>query len=393
MNQFRRYSGKATLSAVVVGAMLAAAACGGASSTAPADTGKTPPAALAAAMDKVVQSGIPGIQVVIDGPGGHRVYTAGTGDLSTGAPMPADGRVRIGSNTKSFVAVVVLQLVAEGKVELDAPIERYLPGVVTGNGSDGNRVTVRQLLQHTSGLPDYLGGGPNQENKPGQLTLDNEAQFWQQFEAADLVRTVLAAQPPIFEPGAKMVYTNTNYLLLGMLVDRVAGRPVAEEISRRILEPLGLRDTYFPPAGETVIRGPHARGYEIVNGKQLDLTDYNPSWAGAAGAMVATPADLNRFFTALLAGKLLAPAQLAEMQRTTSFDRMPSATYGLGLVHLPASCGKEVWGHGGSIPGFGTRNGVAADGTAVTVTVNRLGDDEKTSEIVAAAVDAAFCGA
>ncbi|WP_405167646.1 beta-lactamase family protein [Nocardia sp. NBC_01499] len=393
MNPFRRNSGKAVLSAVVVGAALAASACSGATSVGKQDdSAKTPPA-VAAAMDTVVRSGFPGVQVVIDGPGGHHTFTAGVGDLNTRAPFPDDARVRIGSNTKTFVSTVVLQLVAEGKVELDAPIERYLPGVVQGNGNDGNRITVRQILQHTSGIPDYLGHGSSEgikRDRSEQLNPDDEALRWQHFEMAELVRIAMTA-PPNFEPGAKAVYTNTNYLVAGLLIERVTGHPAADEITRRIIEPLGLRDTYVPAARETTIRGSHAEGYHVVGGKQVDFTDLDPSWGGTAGDMVATATDLNRFFIALLAGKLLPQAQLAEMQRTVPFDRMPGAEYGLALIHRTTPCGKQVWGHGGSIPGFETRNGVTADGTAVTVTVNQLPTTEETANAVEGVLDAALC--
>lgn len=393
MNPFRRNSGKAAVAAAVVGAVLAASACGGETAAGKPDDAKTPPQAVATAMDTVVRNGFPGVQVVIDGPGGHRTFTAGVGDVDTRAPFPDDARVRIGSNTKTFVSTVVLQLVAEGKVELDAPIERYLPGVVQGNGNDGNRISVRQLLQHTSGIPDYLGHGTVdgvKQDHSEQLNPDDEALRWQHFDAADLVRRAMTA-PPNFEPGAKAVYTNTNYIVAGLLIERVTGNPVADEIGRRIIEPLGLRDTYVPASRETTIRGSHAQGYHAVGGKTVDFTDLDPSWGGTAGDMVATATDLNRFFTALLAGKLLPPAQLAEMKRTVPFDRMPGADYGLALIHRTAPCGKEVWGHGGSIPGFETRNGVTTDGTAVTVTVNQLPTTEAAADAVGDVLDAALC--
>ncbi|WP_369635389.1 serine hydrolase domain-containing protein [Nocardia sp. JMUB6875] len=343
--------------------------------------------------DLVHRHGFPGAQVTIDGPGGHRVLTAGAGDTATGAPIADGSRVRIGSNTKTFVATVILQLVAEGKVDLEAPIERYLPNVVRGNGNDGNRVTVHQLLQHTSGLPDYLASGdPELTAKPDtpQLKADLDEIRWAHYEPADLVRIAMS-MPPQFEPGARSVYTNTNYILLGMLIEQVTGRSAEAEISARILEPLGLRDTYFPDARETGIRGPHPRGYQVENGKRIDVTDLDPSWGGTAGAMVATPSDLNRFFTAMLDGKLLPAAQLAQMKQTVPFDREPDAGYGLGLIRHPVSCGAEVWGHGGSIPGFGTRNAVAADGTAVVVTVNQLPSDKAGSDAVFEVFDTVLC--
>ncbi|WP_067825742.1 serine hydrolase domain-containing protein [Nocardia inohanensis] len=392
MRTLRGYGGRVALAGVGMVATLAAAACNtGVSASEPGKQSLT----LSQAMQAAASAGFPGIQTVISGPNGSRTLTAGVGDVSTGAPIPDNSQVRIGSNTKTFVATVILQLVAEGKIDLDAPIEKYLPGVVAGNGNDGNRISVRQLLRHQSGLPDYLTAGPadpkHDPNSP-MVQADTEKARWAEYQPAELVRIAMS-MPPQFEPGAKAVYTNTNYILAGMLIDRVTGSSYAAEIRARILEPLGLRDTYFPEPGETGIRGTHPRGYQQVDGQRVDYTEQNVSWGGAAGAMISTPADLSRFFTALTVEKKLLPAaQLTEMQQTVSFDRMPTAGYGLGLMKLPTTCGKTVWGHGGSIPGFGTRNGVAADGTAVVVTVNQVLDSEAGSDAVQAVFDAALCG-
>lgn len=393
MSAMRRYRRRVALAGVGLLGALAAQACG-------TDTGDGEPTrtemyrAVTQALDTLVDSGFPGAQVTIDGPDGHRVLTAGAGDLATGVPIADDARVRIGSNTKTFVATVVLQLAAEGKVDLEAPIERLLPGVVQGNGNDGNRITVRQLLQHTSGLPDYLAGGNPDLTAVAstpQLRADADEIRWAHYEPADLVRIALS-MPPRFEPGARSIYTNTNYILLGMLIEKITGRSAEVEIAGRILEPLGLRGTYFPDAREIGIRGPHPRGYQETEGRRIDFTDLDSSWAGTAGAMVSTPDDLNRFFTALLTGKLLRAAQLAEMKQAIPWDRgEPGSGYGLGLIHHPVSCGKEVWGHGGSIPGFATRNGVASDGTAVVVTVNQLPVDTAASDAVSKLFDAAVC--
>lgn len=349
---------------------------------------------LQRALDDVVRSGVPGVQVVIDGPRGRQVMTAGVGDSETGAAFPGNPYIRIGSNTKTFVSTVMLQLVTEGQVDLNAPVERYLPGVVQGNGNDGNRITVRQLLQHTSGVSDYVVGGSLQalrERNGTKLNPDLDENRWKHYEPADLVRIAMS-QPPQFEPGAKSVYTNTNYILAGMLIERITGRTLADEITARILDPLGLHDTYFPAPGDTGLRDPHPRAYHDVDGKSADFTDLDPSWAGAAGAMIATPSDLNRFFTALLGGKLLPAAQLAEMRQTLPLDRSPKDGYGLGLIHLANSCGKEVWGHGGSIPGFEVHTGVTADGTAVVMTVNQLPGSEAAAAATAKAYDTALCG-
>ncbi|MFD6398356.1 serine hydrolase domain-containing protein [Nocardia sp. NPDC060249] len=347
------------------------------------------------ALESVVQAGFPGAQAVITTAIGEQTVSAGVGDIDTGAPIPDRAHVRIGSNTKSFVATVVMQLVAEGKVELDGPIERYLPGVVQGSGNDGTRITVRQLLQHTSGLPDYLAGGdPSLRTDPGsrQIRPDPEVIRLRHFSPSELVGIAMT-MPPRHEPGARSVYTNTNYILLGMLIEQVTGRSAATEITTRIIEPLGLRDTYVPAPGDLGLRTPHPRGYQEIDGTRVDFTDFDPSWGDTAGAMIATGSDLNRFFLALLDGKLLPAAQLEQMRRTVTFDRMPSAGYGLGLVEQTTSCGKKTVAHGGSIPGFDTRTGVTADGVAVTLTVNELPKSKDQAEVVEKAFDTVVCAA
>ncbi|MFB9909010.1 serine hydrolase domain-containing protein [Allokutzneria oryzae] len=336
---------------------------------------------LARALDHLVRvGGVPGAQAVVSERGRSREVASGAGDLRTGRPFPHQAHVRIGSNTKTFVATVVLQLVAEGRVRLDTAVEQYLPGVVRGNGNDGTRITVRHLLQHTSGLPDYLE------------LVNPLRDRWRHFEAAELVKTALTLRSH-FEPGAKWEYSNTNYVLTGMLIEKMTGRSAAEEITRRIITPLGLAATYYPLPHETGVRGPHPRGYQEIDGRRVDFTEQDPSWGGAAGAMVSTGADVNRFFASLLAGRLLPPALLEEMKRTVPADVFPGAAYGLGLIRIPVSCGKEFWGHGGSIPGFRTRGGATADGRAVNVTVNQVLPTEQANAAVMRAVDTAVCSA
>ncbi len=308
-----------------------------------------------------------------------RSYTAGVGDIATGAAVPRDGQVRVGSNTKTFTSVLVLQLVARGKVELDAPVERYLPGVVRGERIDGNRITVRHLLQQTSGLPNYT------------LHLGDDVRLYQPRELLDIA----LRYPGESEPGEVWAYSNTNYVLAGLIVEAVTHRSLAEEIDRRIVRPLGLRHTYFPVPGDATIREAHPRGYyrESAGGPLVDITDMDPSWAWAAGQLVSTPSDLNRFFTALLDGELLPPDQLAEM-RTTVPAKEPFAAgtaYGLGLVSTPLSCGGVYWGHGGSIPGYETRVGVTEDGRAATVTMTVQAPDKAAARQLEGAVDAALC--
>ncbi|MFF4125479.1 D-alanyl-D-alanine carboxypeptidase [Microbispora rosea] len=335
--------------------------------------------------DLVHRDGFPAALAAVRSRDGRvRDYTAGVGDPRTRARTPVDGEVRIGSNTKTFVSVVVLQLAGEGKVRLDEPVETYLPGLIRGNGNDGRRVTVRQLLQHTSGLPEYTGF----------LDLAVAPYRYDYYEPRRLLDMALQ-QKPAFAPGTRWKYTNTNYIVAGLLIERVTGRPVAEEITNRVIRRLGLRHTYFPAVGERGIRGPHADGYQQDPGKPLvDMTDLDPSWAWAAGQMVSTPAEINRFFGAVVDGKLLRPEQLKEMRRTVAVSpRAPGMGYGLGLFRRPLKCGGQSWGHGGEIPGYSTWNSVTDDGRAAAIAVTRTPlPSDAAEKHLDAAIQTALCG-
>ncbi|MGW4534611.1 serine hydrolase domain-containing protein [Nocardia sp. NPDC004340] len=366
--------------------LLATVGCG--NHTAEPNAIAEPSAPVSEALNNLVRSGMPGAQAVISGPDGQRAVTAGAGDLGTGAPYADRAHFRIGSVTKTFVATVVLQLAEIGTVELDTPIERYLPGVVQGAGNDGNRITVRQLLQHTSGLADFAPEDAAHK-LPQQLDQTSDGMAYRDLAAADLVRIAMT-MPPQFEPGAQFQYTNTNYVLLGMMIERLTGQRLAAEIDARILKPLALHDTYFPVAGETGLRDPHPLGYHNVDGKWVDATTMEAAWAGAAGAMISTGADLNQFITALTTGKLFPTRQLAQMQTAMPMAPGTEMNYGLGLIRFQVPCGrqqKEVWGHSGGIPGFSTLTIATPAGTAATVSVNT----EQTNDQFSTALTAIIC--
>ncbi|MFJ8043563.1 serine hydrolase domain-containing protein [Kitasatospora sp. NPDC096147] len=347
------------------------------------------PAASAAPRPDVVQQrldalvakdGVPAALATVKGRDGRtRTYTAGVGDAVTKSRVPVDGQLRIGSNSKAFTAVVVLQLVAEGKVGLDRPVETYLPGLVRGDGIDGRKITVRQLLQHTSGLPEYVN----------QAAALNDPKRY--YEPRELLDTALA-QKAHFAPGAGWEYNNTNFLLAGLIIQKVTGRPLGEEIGKRIVDRIGLRHTYFPKPGDTTIREAHPKGYQRgADGSLREYTELDPSWGWAAGAMISTNTDVTRFYTALLTGRLLPAAQLAEMRTTVAADQVgPGVRYGLGLVSRPLSCGGVAWGHGGTIPGYDTAGGVTEDGRAVNIAVTTI-PDAATAKHIEEAVDAALC--
>jgi D-alanyl-D-alanine carboxypeptidase len=327
--------------------------------------------------------GGPGALVEVRDRRGSAVLTRGVADVKSHAPVRRDSRFRIGSMTKPFVATVVLQLVGEHRVVLDAPVERYLPGVVRGHGNDGRVITVRQLLQHTSGVPDYLTPTYLQEVLKDPLA---------HRDTRDVLNIALA-HPPTFEPGTGWRYSNTNYLLAGMLIEKVTGHTYGEEIRRRIITPLGLRETYVP-GDASAIPGPHPRGY-VRPGEDaplMDITAINPSVAGPGGEMISSGTDLNRFLDALVRGRLLRPAQLREMMKTRPTGNPDGRAYGLGLESRPLPCGGLYWGHGGDVIGYETAGGATVDGRQATVMVNvDPGGSDAQDADMEAAVQTALC--
>lgn len=323
--------------------------------------------ALRARVTAVMETGTVGALARSTGPHGRqRSATAGITDTATGEAVRPGDRFRIASATKTFVATVVLQLAGAGRLSLDDTVEDWLPGVVSGNGNDGSRITVRQLLQHTSGLYNYTVDLPVLDSVDGF-----KADRYRTWTDEDLV-AIATRHRPNFAPGTKWSYSNTGYTLAGMIIKKATGNSWQQEVTRRILRPLHLHHTLAPTTA-TGIPGPHLHGYSDFDGSgaTIDVTEVNPSFAGAAGAMTSTAADLTRFYQALLGGHLLRPAQLAAMKttvRTLELDFVwPGASYGLGLMRIPLSCGSSYFSHPGDFPGYTTRNGVSADGRRVVV--------------------------
>ena len=310
----------------------------------PATRAPADPAALQHQLDAVVEAGSPGVVALVHR--GHQTWqgASGLGDLATKRPARAGDRFRIGSVTKSFVATAALQLVGEDKLGLDDHLERWLPGLVP-NGDD---ITVRQLLNHTSGLYDYSDDLP-EPPRP--------------FQPRELV-AIATGHRPLFAPGTQFSYSNTNYILAGLIIQRASGQRLATQLQQRISGPLDLDGTELPLT-EQAIASPYAHGYaprdqgwRVTDGPAglVDVTTMDPSWAWAAGAMVSTTTDLAHFYQALLGGQLLNPEQLAAMQTTVDASQQfgQRARYGLGLMQLRPGCATELWGHGGALAGYRT---------------------------------------
>jgi D-alanyl-D-alanine carboxypeptidase len=334
--------------AIAVGALLLAPARAGAAAGPGGRAGTLAPASsridrgeLRRLLHQIVAAGAPGAAARVRDEHGVTQAGSGVADLRTGRPMRPGLHYRVGSVTKPFVATVVLQLVAEGRVSLSDTVERWLPGILPY----GDQVTIRQLLNHTSGVPDYT------LEPIVQLYTDPQARFraWTPRELVALV----ADQPPDFPPGTAWSYSNTGYVLAGMIVEAATGHKLGQELARRIFRPLGLRDTFFPVNRPTIPR-PYARGYSLPLGQEqgplLDFTVLNPSVAWAAGALVSNLGDLEHFFRALLRGRLLPPRLLAAMTTPVPTGQ-PGFGYGLGLIVIDTPAGRLL-GHDGAIPGF-----------------------------------------
>ncbi|MFE1413329.1 serine hydrolase domain-containing protein [Streptomyces sp. NPDC058746] len=333
------------------------------------------PRGLTSALDGVHRAGVPGVFGEVRDAGRTWRGASGVADLATGRPVTPAMRHRVGSVTKTFTAAAVMQQVEQGRIRLDAPVGDYLPDLVPGER--GRKITVRMLLNHTSGIPDYipyafpsLQGLPAGPDVPKSLD-DNR---FRQFRPAELIELGLSA-PPTGEPGNPTgVYSNTNYLLLGELLERVTGRTAEEYITRNVIERAGLRQTRFPDGPR--IEGPHSRMYEALFGlldPPRDYSVYNMSWTGTGAALVSTMDDLNRFYAALLDGRVVSRTSLAQMQRTIPVIALDGSTiqYGLGLhkVEMPG-CG-TFWGHDGTVWGAGTISFTRADGRRqMSVAVN-----------------------
>jgi D-alanyl-D-alanine carboxypeptidase len=340
-------------------------------------------------LDEIRNRGAVGVQARVTLDEEVLVGTSGVANVQTREPLPENGHYRIASTTKTFVATVVLQLVGEGRLSLNDTVEQHLPGVVHGSGHEGSMITVRDLLQHTSGIYDYN----NDEAWSPFNTLETfEERRFYHYEPEDLV-AVAMRHPPIFEPGTARSYSNTNYVLAGMLIEAVTNHPWAEEVRNRIIEPLGLAQTTVGSGSQ--MPEPHARGYYQFpdGGPLVDVTLLDPSAGDAGGAIISTPEDVTRFFSALLGGELLSSELLAEMQESVPEG---DGRYGLGLGWSPLSCGGGYWRHGGAVPGYLSYEGFSEDGShGVVLSVSSWRADDVANyaqdEAAFELIDNVFC--
>ncbi|MFC6882480.1 MULTISPECIES: serine hydrolase domain-containing protein [Actinomadura] len=319
--------------------------------------------------DAIRDAGTTGVLAEVSTGGRTLRARSGVADLRTRGPVPWDAYYRVGSDTKTFVATVVLQLAAEGRIRLTDTVGHWLPGVVAGHGNDGSKITVRDLLRQTSGVYDYSAYLPqDQDHSP-------ESYRRYRFRSYTPARLVAMAMrhAPVFEPGARWEYSNTNYILAGMIVEKATGNPWEHEVHERIIAPLGLDHTMISGTSAYAPR-PRATFYQRFEpgGPLVDVSIQADGYAD--GGVISTGADMNRFHRALLGGRLLRPAQLAEMRRTVPARDWrivyKDAEYGLGLAKRRLGCGTWAWFHGGSMAGVSSVNSVSPDGrTAVQIMI------------------------
>lgn len=326
------------------------------------------------ALDRTVAAGAPGAVAVIKGPHGRERYSAGLANVRRGTPISPRNHQRVGSITKQFTATVVLQLVGEGRIGLQDSVAKWLPGVVPG----GEQITVRELLNMTSGLANYC-------SVPETSTLCDPppADMSHRWTPRQLV-DIGVNGPRAFDPGEGWMYTNTNYVLLEMIVRRATGNSLGAELRRRIFRPLGLKNTSYAPTRLSIPK-PFTHGYDVLAAGSWppDVTRTSPTIGWGAGAIVSRPGDIATFERALLGGRLLPPGLLSRMKTPTpgSLRGAPPyypfgwGTYGLGLFHFTWSHACGAWGHGGDFQGYhslGVATGNGRRGAAMYVNAQFL---------------------
>lgn len=292
---------------------------------------------LDAVTDSVLAAGnTPGMIVSVTC-GDFQYETAkGFADAEGKVPMTLNKTFRIGSVTKTFTITVLLQLVDEGKLSLDDYVNKYFDGV-----PNGDRITIRMLAGMTSGLFNFL-----MTKEFADTLKNNPRKKWRSEDALEMA----FRYPVNFEPGTDYDYSNTNTIILGEIIKKLTGKSIRENMYNRIINPLGLKNTYIPE--DYKIPGDYSHGYIASDSSALvDVTEtFDPSWGGVAGDMVSNLHDLKIYIPALATGKFYSPEMQAERTKWNLFDKEnPIEKYGLGMFIMDES----YIGHDGGIPGFG----------------------------------------
>ncbi|MFJ1808358.1 MULTISPECIES: serine hydrolase domain-containing protein [unclassified Streptomyces] len=338
--------------------------------------------AVRAVQRQAMAQGAPGALTLIDDQATYYGVASGKANTATGARMDTGRRFRIGSVTKTFSTVVLMQLVSEGLVNLDAPANTYLPTPLPSSS-----ITVRHLLSHRSGLYDYTND-MFYYTVPGFEAVRNKT-----FSFQELINKS-TARPLTLTPGSGYSYSNTNFVVIGQIIEHLTGKPVAEQYRQRIFEPLKLGNTsYVHPL--TDIAGSASRGYLRPDDTTLplvDSTEQTVSWAQSAGAIISNAEDLDTFFSALLSGALLPESALRQMMTLVPVNADGSQSYGLGLRARKLSCGVTVYGHTGTVQGYYTWVFGTPDGSRTVTSMANTSNNGAVNTTLGGTLEAAFCG-
>lgn len=335
------------------GAIVAVLVAAGLVGTASTASAATPVDTLRAAAQQGVAKGYPGVVGLVEQDGTVTDVSAGVGNLSTKAAADPTARFRIGSVTKTFIAADMLLLESRGKLSVDDTVDRWLPGVVNANGNDGTKITLRELLDMSSGIPDFF---------PKIPTADWTSTT--RYTPQQLVDIALTS-PPTSAPGAAVNYTNTAYILAGMVIQKVTGNDPSVEVTNDLITPLGLADTSFPTT-DPDLHGNYLHGYElpqfwIGTPPYTDTSTSNPTLTWSAGAMVSTEQDLATFYRALFTGQVLPAAQLTEM-KTGVREGTTDNYFDLGIETISTPCG-PMYAKNGAVPGYANLAVSSGDGS------------------------------
>ncbi|MCC6613789.1 MAG: beta-lactamase family protein [Anaerolineae bacterium] len=332
-------------------------------------------AEIQAEMDDLTASGLPpGMVVWIDAPEYQFAGASGYADLTNEVPMLPDGAFRIGSITKMFTATVIVQLAEDGVLNLDDPLALWLPEVAD-QLPNGDQITLRHLLTHTSGVFNIVEHEAYYADVFTEASIDAEAGIVTldcvERDPYDTLARYVYGKDAYFEPGAGWHYSNTNYALLGMVIEKTTAMPLAEAYRTHIYEPLGMESTFLDCYEDPVIDVVH--GYTNLGGTTSDVTELHESIGWSAGGLVSTAPDLIAFARGLFSGALFDdPESLVEMTTPA-----PGSSYGLGIMLQPASMG-----HAGAIAGFRTLLNYAPEFDTVVVMLYNL-DSAAPEEIQA----------
>jgi D-alanyl-D-alanine carboxypeptidase len=345
-----RRAAAAGLAASALASLFALTAPAAGASAQPDDAARPIGPRLQAILDRAVKSPnttFPGVSLHVRVPGhGTWAGASGKANVETGARMRPGSRVRGGSIMKTFVAVAALQLVEEGELALDDPLTAVLPPRVTSRFPDADRITVRMLLNHSSGLGEYS------DERMDRTAFAHPHRRWTVAELLDRA----AANPRLAAPGERHAYSNTNYTLLGLILERATGKSWRAVVRERVIQRAGLAHTSLPEPGSTPRGRDIAHGYEVIRGRLHDATDMDSSMAGAAGghALLTTTGDLSRLLRAILGGRLFERSETLEAMRTflPTRDSHGEVGYGFALQRYVLPGGVEMIGHMGTAGGY-----------------------------------------